>query len=101
MKVLGITYFNFRDKATQRVNKGVNVHVAKEVLETMGVGFQSDKIKFSIENFNELWKATLPTADESKLDENQVKTLAKYLDKEVTVLFDTKQVPVIVQFKGA
>lgn len=99
MKVLGITYFNFKDKESNRINKGVNVHVAKEVLEKMGVGYQSDKIKFPIPKFNELFKQALPEEDEKELTVVQVDGLKKYLEKEITVLFDSNKIPAVVTFK--
>lgn len=99
-KIYGITYFNFEDKETKRVNKGVNVSISSPINEKMGVGFKSEVVKFKIENFNALFDIKLPTADKEELQETHKKELLKFLNRDVTILADTRGIPAVVQFKG-
>lgn len=98
MKILGITYYNFEDSSTNKCLKGVNVHQVKEVKEEMGVGYQSDKVKFSIDKFNELFKVNLPTDDKAKLSAADIETIKKYLEVDALILCDTKGSPQRVEF---
>lgn len=99
MKITGITYFNFEDKATKRVNKGVNVHGSKNVNENMGVGVQGDKVAYPVETFNAHFKLNLPTDDKAELPQALKPELEKLIGREINVLYNDRQKPEVTQFK--
>jgi len=98
IKIIGITYYNFEDRVSKRINKGVNVHTVKQVNDKMGVGYQSEPIRYPIETFNSHFGTTLPVDDKAQLDSSQIASLGKLLERQIKVLYDANKRPEVTQF---